>query len=75
VGDRSALEEGPEAFTVTVAGWLLAKGWSQPGMVATGTRAELAKNRMNMGSTEASWAVWGSLTASPTVAYTQVKAS
>jgi hypothetical protein len=56
------------ALMVTVAGWFWANGWSQPGMVDTGTRAELAKKRMNMGRREAIWAVWGSFTASPIAA-------
>lgn len=41
---------------------------SQPGMVDTGTSAELAKNRMNIGKMAAIWAVCGSFTASPTAA-------
>ena len=42
---------------VTEAGWFSAKGCSQPGIVDTGTSAELAKKRMNIGRMAAIWAV------------------
>ena len=56
------------ALIVTEAGWFCANGCSQPGMVDTGTSAELAKKRMNIGKMAAIWAVWGSFTASPIAA-------
>ena len=47
---------------MTVMGLALAKACSQPGMVATGTRVELVKNKMMMGNSPASPADSGSRT-------------
>src|SRR5487761_6476 len=53
------------APVMTVTGLALAKACSQPGMVATGTRAELVKNKMMTGNRPASPADSGSRTARP----------
>src|ERR1700682_2795495 len=58
------------ALTVTLRGCSRAKACSQPGMVFTGTIAELAKTRMKNGRIPATWAVSGSFVSRPTVAYT-----
>src|SRR5215472_10357768 len=50
---------------MTVMGLAVAKACSQPGMVATGTRAELVKNKMMTGNRPASPADSGSRTARP----------
>ena len=50
------------APVMTVMGLALAKACSQPGMVATGTRAELVKNKMTTGNRPASPADSGSRT-------------
>jgi PBP superfamily domain len=53
----------------------LAKACSQPGMVATETRAELVKNRMMMGNSPASPADSGSRTVRPSSRLSQEKAT
>ena len=60
---------------MTVTGLALAKACSQPGMVATGTRAELVKNKMMTGNRPASPADSGSRTARPSSRLSQENAS
>ncbi len=60
---------------MTVMGLALAKACSQPGMVATGTRVELVKNKMMMGNRPASPADSGSRTVRPSSRLSQEKAS
>src|SRR5487761_48104 len=63
------------APVMTVTGLALAKACSQPGMVATGTRAELVKNKMMTGNRPASPADSGSRTARPSSRLSQENAS
>ena len=62
------------AFTVAVTGVLLAKAWSQEGMVSIGTKIELIKANGNSQIKPATWAVSTFLTVNPMAAETQEKA-
>ena len=59
-----------DADTTTDRGWCSANGWSQPGIVATGTNADEAKTSGAMSGKAAACAVSGSPTARPTAANT-----
>ena len=63
------------ASVMTVSGLALAKAWSQPGMVATGTRTELVKNKTMMGKSPMRPADSESRTARPMSRLSQEKAS
>src|SRR6266516_6442962 len=59
------------AEAVTDTGWCSANGWSQSGIVATGTNADEAKTSGAITGNEAACAASGLPIASPTVAKTQ----
>ena len=63
------------APVMTVTGLALAKACSQPGMVATGARVELVKNKMMIGNRPASPADSGSRTTRPSSRLSQENAS
>ena len=55
--DRAAHHERARASTTSLTGWFLAKAWSQPGIDATGTKADEAKMKGNRIGNAMTWAV------------------